>query len=302
MSSPSHGHKAILYAFLANLGIAIAKTGAAIFTGSGSMTAEAIHSFADCGNQMLLYLGIRQSRRPADAQHPMAYGKVSYFWSFVVAILLFSVGGLFSIYEGWHKLSNQEPLHQPWVGMAVLGVSVLLEAMSLRGCLAEISRLRGGKSLREWLATTRNAELVVVLGEDTAAIVGLTIALIGLGLATGSGDTTYDAMGSMAIGVVLVTVSIFVATHIKTLLVGRSAEPEQERVITEVIQQDTHVTGLLNLITLQFGPDIMVAAKICMPPDLRIAEAVPRINALEERIKQAVPQVRWCFMEIDDKD
>ena len=302
MSSSSNSHKAILYAFLANLGIALAKTWAAFFTGSGSMTAEAIHSFADCGNQMLLYLGIHQSQRPADAEHPMAYGKLSYFWSFIVAILLFSVGGLFSIYEGWHKLSSSEPLHQPSVGLVVLAVSVILEALSLRGCIAQITPLRGDRSLWDWLKTTRNAELVVVLGEDIAALVGLTFALIGLGFATTTGDTVYDALGSIAIGAVLVAVSVFVASHIKTLLVGRSAEPELEMVIKKVINEDPNVTKLWNLITLQFGPDIMVAAKIGMSEELRVGEVIPDINSLEERIKRTVPEVRWCFMELDNKD
>jgi len=221
MSSSSHGLKAILYAFLANLGIAMAKTWAAFFTGSGSMLAEAIHSFADCGNQVLLYVGLRQSQRPPDPEHPLAYGKLTYFWGFLVAILLFSVGGLFSIYEGWHKIASQEPLHQPWTGLIILGLSVLLEFFSLRGCLKEISHLRKGRSLRHWLGITRNVELVVVLGEDTAALIGLSFALIGLGLATLTGNASYDAMGSIAIGIVLVAVSIFVALHIKTLIVGR---------------------------------------------------------------------------------
>ncbi len=302
MSSSSHGHKAILYAFLSNLGIALAKTWAALFTGSGSLLAEAIHSFADCGNQVLLYVGLRQSQRPADPEHPLAYGKLSYFWSFVVAILLFSVGGLFSIYEGWHKLANHEPLNLPWVGLLILAFSVVLEGLSLRGCLNEIASLRGTRSLWAWLRTTRNAELVVVLGEDAAALVGLTFALSGLGLATLTGDTGYDAMGSIAVGVVLVTVSIFVASHIKTLIVGRSAEPEAEQAIKKVITEEPDITHLLNLITLQFGRDIMVAAKISMPPDLSVGEAIPKVNALEKKIKHTIPQVRWCFVEIDNQD
>ncbi|MFO1426639.1 MAG: cation transporter [Steroidobacteraceae bacterium] len=176
MSGHESSARAILYAFLANLGIALTKLWAAGFTGSGSMLAEAIHSFADCGNQVLLWIGLRQSQRPADALHPLGYGKVTYFWSFVVAILLFSLGGLFSIYEGWHKLHAPEPLSRPWIALVVLAVSIALESGSLLGCLREIARLRRGRPLLEWLRTTRNAELGVVLGEDYAALLGLAIA------------------------------------------------------------------------------------------------------------------------------
>jgi cation diffusion facilitator family transporter len=155
----SHGSsaKAILYAFVANLGIALAKLGAAIYTHSGSMLAEAIHSFADCGNQVLLFLGLKQSQRPADARYPLGQGKITYFWSFIVALMLFSVGGLFSIYEGWHKLSAHEELKQAWVALLVLGVSILLETGSTVGCLREIKKLRKGRSLGQWLKQTRNA-------------------------------------------------------------------------------------------------------------------------------------------------
>ncbi|MGI9308617.1 MAG: cation diffusion facilitator family transporter, partial [Gammaproteobacteria bacterium] len=203
--------RAILYAFVANFGIALAKTWAAVFTGSGSMLAEAIHSYADSGNQVLLFLGLRGSQRPADAEHPLGYGKLSYFWSFIVAIMLFSLGGLFSIYEGIHKLQHPEPLNQVWVGMLVLAGAVVLEGLSLAGCLREISRLRRGRPLREWLKVTRNAELVVVLGEDIAAQLGLLLALVFLGISALSNDPLYDALGSICIGAVLIVVSIFVA-------------------------------------------------------------------------------------------
>ncbi|BCX89460.1 hypothetical protein MIN45_P1833 [Methylomarinovum tepidoasis] len=293
--------KAILYAFLANLGIALAKVWAALFTGSGSLMAEAIHSVADCGNQMLLYLGLKQAQRPPDAEHPLGYGKLTYFWSFIVALLLFSMGGLFSIYEGWHKLASQEGLHQPWIGLLILISAMVLESLSLLGCLREIRKLRGRRSLWQWLHQTRNAELVVVLGEDTAALIGLSLALVGLGTATATGDPVYDAMGSMAVGTVLICVSLFVALHIRTLLVGRSADPEIVSAITGVIESDTAILELLNLITLQFGPDVMVAAKIRMPAQLPLGEAVESINRLEAEIKKAVPQVRWSFVEPDNK-
>jgi hypothetical protein len=182
--------RAILYAFFANLGIALAKTGAAAYTKSGSMLAEAIHSYADCGNQVLLYFGLKQSERPANVEHPMGYGKISYFWSFIVAILLFSLGGLFSIYEGVHKLQNPHELSKPWVGLVVLAFSIVLEIGSLAGALREINKLRGRRSMREWVDTTRNAELVVVLGEDLAAICGLVLAFVFLG--PRNGDRQHD--------------------------------------------------------------------------------------------------------------
>ncbi|MBN2700231.1 MAG: cation diffusion facilitator family transporter [Methylohalobius sp. ZOD2] len=302
MSESNHSLRAILYAFLANLGIFLAKSWAAFVTGSGSMLAEAIHSLADCGNQALLYLGLRQSQRSPDSEHPLGYGKLSYFWSFIVALLLFSMGGLFSIYEGWHKLETHEGLHQPWIGLLVLALGVILESLSLRGCLREIDRLREKKPLWEWLQDTRNAELVVVLGEDSAALLGLTLAFLGLGAATVTGNPIYDAAGSIAIGTVLVLVSLFVAWHIKRLIVGRSAEPEMVQVIDQVIREDPNIVQLFNLITIQFGPDIMVAAKIRLQPDLSMRSGVRSINCLEQKIKETVPAVKWCFMEPDCTD
>jgi cation diffusion facilitator family transporter len=302
MTEQHSSAKAILYAFVANFAIALAKTWAALLTGSGSMLAEAIHSYADSGNQVLLFLGMRQALKPADDQHPLGYGKLTYFWAFVVALLLFSVGGLFSIYEGVHKLQHPEPLNAAWVGLLVLAVAVVLEALSLLGCLREIGKIRGTKSLRVWLTHTRNAELVVVLGEDIAAIVGLLLAFVFLGLSAMTGEPVFDAVGSIAIGIVLVTVSIFVAWRIRSLLVGRSAEPELVALINEIIAADTAIDKLLNTITLQFGPDVMLAAKIRFDPDLTLNEAVARINALEVRIKQHAPAVRWCFIEPDVTD
>lgn len=294
--------RAILYALLANLGIAIAKTWAAWFTGSGSMLAEAIHSYADAGNQVLLFVGMRQARRPADAEHPLGYGKLSYFWSFIVALLLFSVGGLFSIYEGLHKLLAPEPLNLPWVGMAVLAVAIVLEALSLAGALREIRRLRGEMPLLDWLRQTRSAELVVILGEDIAALVGLAVAFGFLGLTVLTGDPLYDALGSVVIGAVLVTVSMFIAQRIRGLLVGRSAEPALRAVIDRIIAADPAIDRVLNTITVQMGPKVMLAAKIAMRRGLSIDEAVLRINELERRLKAEAPQIGWCFIEPDLED
>ncbi len=304
MATAAHNStaRAILYAFLANFGIAIAKTWAAWLTGSGSMLAEAIHSYADTINQVLLFLGLKQSLRPADKKHPLGYGKLSYFWSFVVAILLFSMGGLFSIYEGVHKLNNPEPLSQVWIAIVVLLLAIVLEGMSLFGALREIRKLRGKRSLRLWLKHTRNSELVVVLGEDIGAQLGLILALGFLTLAEITGNPVYDALGSICIGVILIVISAFIAWRIRSLLVGRSAEPDIQDAIDEIIAEQDGIEFVFNTITLQFGPDTMLAAKIKMRSDMNIGEAVASINNLERELKARVPKLRWCFIEPDIAD
>lgn len=294
--------RAILYAFLANLGIAIAKSWAAWLTGSGSMLAEAIHSYADTGNQVLLYLGLKQAQRPADEEHPLGYGKLSYFWSFIVAIMLFSLGGLFSIYEGYHKLMHPEELSQVWIAITVLVLAILLEGGSLIGCLREIRKVRGGRPFREWLKNTRNSELVVVLGEDIGAQLGLIIALVFLWLALVTGNPVYDAIGSMCIGGVLLIISVFIAWRVRSLLVGRSADPEVQAAIDEIIKADPDVLQVFNTITIQFGPHTMVAIKVKMDPGLTIGEAVRHINELERELKARIPKIGWCFVEPDVRD
>jgi len=301
-SSQESTTKAIFYAFLANLGIAIAKTWAAMVTGSGSMLAEAIHSYADTCNQVLLYLGLRQGVRPPDEKHPLGYGKLIYFWSFIVAMLLFSVGGIFSIYEGLHKLSHPEPLSQVWIALTVLAFAMVLEGFSLYGCIREIRNLRGERSFRDWLTHTRNSAIVVVFGEDVAALLGLFLAFIFLSLAAITGDPIYDAIGSMCIGVVLVVVSMFLTVRVKSLLVGSSADPIIREAIDKIIADDDAVVELLNTITIQFGPDTMLAAKIRMRPDVSLSSAIRSINTLERRLKRKIPTLKWCFVEPDDAD
>jgi len=301
-SSHSGTARAILYAFLANGGIAIAKTVVAWITGSGSMLAEAIHSYADTGNQVLLYLGLKQAARPPDPEHPLGYGKLSYFWSFIVALMLFSLGGLFSIYEGLHKLQHPELLEQAWMAIVVLVVAIVLESFSLMGCLTEINIIRGKRPFREWLEHTRNSELVVVLGEDVAALLGLTLALIFVSLAALTGDPMFDAVGSMSIGVVLIIISIFLTMRVRSLLVGRSADPEIQEAIAETIRKDDDIVELFNVITMQFGPDTLMAAKIRMKSGIDIDTAVAGINELERELKNKIPELKWCFIEPDTKD
>jgi cation diffusion facilitator family transporter len=294
--------KAILYAFCANLGIALAKLGASIYTHSGSMLAEAIHSFADCGNQVLLFIGLKQAQRPPSPKYPLGQGKVTYFWSFVVALLLFSMGGLFSIYEGWHKLTAHEELHQAWIALVVLGVSIVLEFFSLLGCLREIRKLRKDKPLGYWLKHTRNAELVVVLGEDLAALLGLVVAFVFVALASVTGNPVYDAIGSISIGVILVLVSIFIAIRIKGLIVGRSAEEDLQAAIHKEIEANEGIEDLLNAITFQLGPQVMLAIKVRMTAGLSIERAVEHLNSLERNLKAKFPEVAWCFVEPDVAD
>ena len=304
MASSSHNStaRAILYAFLANLGIAIAKSWAAWLTGSGSMLAEAIHSYADTGNQVLLYLGLKQSKRPPDAEHPLGYGMLSYFWSFIVALILFSLGGLFSIYEGVHKLNNPEGLSQLWVAILVLVLAIILEGASLLGCLREIKLIRGERPFREWLKHTRSSELVVVLGEDIGAQMGLIMALSFLTLAAITGNPIYDAIGSICIGGVLLVISAFIAWRIQSLLVGRSADPEIQEKIEAIISEQDAIEHVFNTITIQYGPDTMLAAKVKMRPGIESESAVDELNALERKLKERIPNLAWCFIEPDVTD
>lgn len=301
MASSQHNStaRAIMYAFVANLGIAVAKSWAAWLTGSSSMLAEAIHSYADTGNQVLLYLGLTQAQRPPDADHPLGYGKLSYFWSFIVALLLFSLGGLFSIYEGVHKLNDPEDLSQIWVAIVVLIFAVILEGSSLFGCLREIRNVRGSRPFREWLRHTRNSELVVVLGEDVGALVGLLLALAFLVAASITGNLVYDALGSVCIGVVLLFISVFIAWRVRSLLIGVSADPYIQETIDAIICEQDGIECVFNTITIQFGPDTMLAVKVKMQPGMVIEEAVANINSLERKLKERVPRLKWCFIEPD---
>jgi len=304
MASSTHSStaRAILYAFLANGCIALAKSWAAWLTGSGSMLAEAIHSYADTGNQVLLYLGLTRSTKPPDLKHPLGYGKVSYFWSFIVAMLLFSVGGLFSIYEGIHKYLHPEPLSQVWVALLVLAIAIVLETFSLLGCLREIRKIRGKRSFRDWLKHTRSSELLVVFGEDVAALLGLCLALVFVSLAWLTGNVTFDAIGSACIGVVLVSISIFLSIRVRALLVGQSADPEIQEAIERIISKEEAIEQVFRTITIQLGPDTMLAAKIKLRSGVSIDAAVASINRLEQALKAEIPNLKWCFVEPDVAD
>ena len=302
--STGHGSpiKAIYFAFGANLGVAIIKSIAAFFTGSSSMLAEAIHSFADTGNQVLLLIGLKRSKIPANVEHPLCYGKASYFWSFMVAIILFSVGGLFSVYEGWHKLHDPQPVENLMVALVVLAISFLLEGVSLFGCVREINKMRGDKTLWQWLHQSRNAELIVVFGEDFAALIGLGLAFVFVTIAGTTGDGRFDAYGSICIGVLLIIVAVFVSIRVKALLLGRSADPELVAAIEDAIADDSDIREVYNVITLQMGPQVMLAAKIRMRDGLTINSACEKINRLEVQLKERFPEIGWCFVEPDVTD
>lgn len=291
--------KAIYYALAANFGIALAKGVATFITMSGSMLAETIHSLADCINQVLLLVGMKRAQIPANEDHPLGYGKVAYFWSFIVAMLLFSVGGLFSIYEGTHKLHLNEPINQAWIALGVLGVSIILEISSLLGALAQIKLIKKEKTFFSWLKTTRSSELIVVLGEDIAAVLGLVTAFVFVLLAWLLEKPVFDALGSIFIGLILLIVSFFLIIRMKSLLIGKSADPEIQAVIDAQIASDPHIEKVLNSITIQVGPYIMLAAKIKMTGNMEIESACKAINTMEQKLKKAVPDVKWSFIEPD---
>ncbi|MDM7926019.1 MAG: cation diffusion facilitator family transporter [bacterium] len=299
MSHPNASVKSILYALLANLGIAVTKTVAAVITGSGAMLAEAIHSYADCGNQGLLFLGLSAARKKPDVEHPLGHGKEIYFWSFVVALMLFSMGGLFSIYEGIHKIHSHEGLKNPALALAVLAVSMILEATSLFGCLAQVRKVRGGVSLRDWIKNSRQSELVVVLGEDTAALLGLSFAFVSIVLSMATGNPVFDAVGSIGIGVLLVVISFFLAVKVKGLLIGQSTDEETRDGIRKHLETRPEIESVLNLITLQLGPDIMVAVKAKMAAVDSADQLVRNINACESDLKEWNPCIQWVFFEPD---
>jgi cation diffusion facilitator family transporter len=300
MSHQDASVKSIIFALSANLGIAITKTVAAVMTGSGAMLAESIHSYADCGNQGLLFLGLKTAKKKPDEEHPLGYGKSTYFWSFIVALMLFSLGGLFSIYEGIHKLNSTEELNNPMIAIVVLSVSLLLEGASLWGCITQINKLRHGESLWQWLKNSRQSELVVVFGEDVAALMGLFFALVAVILSLVTGNSVYDSIGSIGIGVLLVIVSFFVAVKVKSLLIGQSADQTVRSDIRLFLEKRTEVEEVLNLITLQLGPQIMVAVKAKMTEKQSVDMMLHHIYNCEKDLYAAFPSVQWVFFEPDE--
>ncbi|WP_250473911.1 cation diffusion facilitator family transporter [Caballeronia sp. GAFFF1] len=291
--------KAIFYALAANLGIAVCKFAAAAFTGSGSMFAEAIHSTADCGNQLLLLFGLKRAQAPANALHPLGSGREIYFYALLVALLLFFVGGAFSVYEGAHRLLHHEPLSNPIVALVILGVSVALEAFSLAGAMREIRKTTPNKTLWRWFRETRESELLVVAGEDVAALAGLAIAFTAVLLTMITGNPAYDAAGSVGVGLLLMVIAFLVAREVKSMIVGESASPEVRKAIDAHLRARPEVTHIISLITLQWGKHLVVAVQAEMIDYPSGRAMIDAINVIEEDLQRAFPQVRWVFFEPD---
>ncbi|MBN3758679.1 cation diffusion facilitator family transporter [Paraburkholderia sp. Tr-20389] len=291
--------KAIFYALAANAGIAVCKFAAAAFTGSGSMFAEAIHSTADCGNQVLLLFGLKQARRPASLLHPLGAGRVIYFYSLIVALLLFFVGGVFSVYEGIHRLMAHEPLSHAYIALGVLGVSVVLETFSLMGAIREIRKTNPDKSMWRWFRETRESELLVVTGEDVAALLGLAMAFVAVLMTMITGNPMYDACGSIGVGVLLMVIAFLVAREVKSMIIGESASPEVRRAIEAHLRTRKEIRSIINLITLQWGRHVVVAVQAEMIDYESGRAMVDAINIVEADLQEKFPQVRWVFFEPD---
>jgi len=294
--------KSIFYALAANFSIAIAKLVAALVTNSGSMMAESIHSMADCGNQALLLLGLKKAKRPPDMKHPLGYGKTIYFWSFIVAIMLFSMGGLFSIYEGTHKLGDSEGLSSPLIAIGVLVFAIVAEGLSLAGCIREVNKVRGGRSFYRWFRETRQSELMVIFGEDIAALAGLVFALLAIGLTMITGNPVYDAMGSIGIGILLLIIAWIVGIEVKDLIIGQGVEPKRYEEMCDYLNEQDSIAEVFRVITLQLGNDVMVAIKARMQPQPSDVALIKAINAAEEKFRAKFPEVVWCFFEPDLHD
>jgi len=296
----SAGLRAVFAAFAANLGIAATKFIAFAITGSASMLAESVHSVADSGNQVLLLLGRNRANRASTEEHPFGYGRERYFYAFVVAVVLFTVGALFSIYEGIHKITHPEPVRDPAVAFVVLGIAIVLESFSLRTAVRESSEQREGHG---WLAFIRRAkapELPAILLEDVAALAGLFLAAVGVALTVITGKEVWDGLGSLAIGVLLGCVAVILAVEMKSLLIGESASADVERAIVAALENGAEVERVIHLRTLHMGPEsLLVAAKIAVRPCDRAETVAAGIDAAERRVRAAVPIARMIYLEPD---
>ena len=302
MSGQADSLKSILFALFANSAIAVAKGFAAVLTGSGAMMAEAIHSVADAGNQLLLILGLRQTRKAPTDDHPLGFGKSIYFWSFLVAVILFSVGGMFSVYEGTHKLMHPEPLSYPWVAIGVLLFAIVAESVSLWGCMREVNKERHGRSLIQWFKNSRSSALIVVFGEDIAALLGLMLALLAIVATFLTGNPFWDALGTVSIGVLLIVVAVFIAVEVKDLLIGQSVEPVILKEMRAFLDSRAEIEEVFSLLTMQFGPDAMVAVKARMKPTGSETGMISAINQVEREFRSQFEITTWLFFEPDVED
>jgi cation diffusion facilitator family transporter len=298
--SASGGTKAIIAALLANAGIAVAKFVGYLITGSSSMLAESVHSVADTSNQGLLLLGGKRARRAATSEHPFGYGRDRYFYSFVVALLLFSLGSVFAIYEGIHKLETHEPLTSPLVAVVILVVAIGLETFSFRTAVHESRPLKGKGTWWQFIRQSKSPELPVVLLEDLGALVGLVLALLGVGLSVLTGNSIFDALGTIAIGILLGVIAIILIVEMKSLLIGEgAAEPVLDRIVAAVEEGDP-VQRVIHIRTQYLGPEeLLVAAKIALEPGITATDVAREIDAAELRVRSAVPEARLIYLEPD---
>ena len=292
--------KHIVQSLVANAAITVAKGVAAVFTGSGAMLAETLHSAADCGNQGLLLLGVNRSRQPPDARHPLGYGRSAYFWSFMVAQLLFVGGGVYSIYEGIHKTLHPEPVERIYVGLGVLAFSLAIEGAATISNIREIKKRAKGRPFFKFVRETKDGDLIVVFGENSAATIGLALAMIALVLAYLTGEAYWDGVGTLAIGIVLVAVAVFLAIEVKSLLIGEAADSEIDAAARAIAEEHPQLTEVTRLITVQQGPgEVLVLVKVRFAPDLGCDEISDTINAFEAALRKRCPEAKWCFIEPD---
>ncbi|WP_216896359.1 cation diffusion facilitator family transporter [Nocardia alni] len=298
--SAGGGKKAIFAALSANAGIAVAKFVGAFITGSGSMLAEAVHSLADTGNQGLLLLGQNRAGQEADELHPFGYGRNRYFYSFVVALVLFTLGSMYAIWEGIHKIQHPEKLTSPVVAVVILVLAAALEGYSFATAMRESAELRGGTGWWRFIRNSRNPELPVVMLEDSGALVGLLIALIAVVLTILTDDPVWDGIGTLGIGILLGAIAIVLIVEMKSLLIGEGATPEQVRAITENLVDGTRIDRVIHLRTEYLGPEeLLVAAKVAIVPGLEIREIAAAIDDAEARVRAAVPIAQLMYIEPD---
>jgi len=302
MSAKANTLRSVIYALVANFVIAIAKGVAAAITGSGAMLAEAIHSAADTANQGLLLWGMKTAKRPPNEDFPLGYGKEIYFWSFIVALLLFSMGGMFSLYEGWHKLTVPTEISTPWVALGVLIFAIVAEGLSFLGCLREINKVRDGRSLWQWFKDSRQSELIVVFGEDLAALIGLVLATGAIVLTMITGNPLYDALGTLAIGALLFIIAILIGVEVKALLIGQGVEARHKKAMMDFLHEQPEITKVFSLITMQLGNDVMVAIKAQMVLTGSEEGLINNINKVEVKLREKFPGIAWCFFEPDNRD
>ena len=298
--STEGGTKAVIAALLANSGIAVSKFVAFVITGSTSMLSEAIHSVADALNQVLLLIGGKRSKRVADDKYQFGYGRVRYVYGFMVAIVLFMVGGIYSLYEGWHKWNHPEPVNNHWIAIGVLTIAIILESLSFRTAILETNKVRGKRSFAKFVRDARQPELPVILLEDFGALLGLVFALFGVSFAVITGDGRWDGMGAMAIGTLLIIIAIILIREMSAMLVGEGALPEEYDAVKAALESAPLVERVINLRTLHVGPDaLLVGAKIAIRRCDTAQDIAQGIDEAERLLRLAVPSAQYVFLEPD---